>query len=161
MAFLKYKDLPMHLKAVVEISAFFKVGVDEEEIKMLEDIGWKIRHVLEVSDTPHSFFNYVQQSRGEFSCLLPAYEKLKTAWTSERSLNYLAAGKPVILSDTGESKFLPKNEGLLRFSNMKEAVRCFELVESDYDFHSKRAREIVTEFFEASKVAQSMLEIVL
>lgn len=107
------------------------------------------------------FYNYVQQFWGEFSYLLPAYTKLQSAWTSERSLNYLAAGKPVILSDTGESSFLPNDEGILRFSDMKQAVKCFEQVEMNYNFHSKRAREIIKEYFEASKVIKRMLEISL
>jgi glycosyltransferase involved in cell wall biosynthesis len=162
ISFLKFKELPSYVDSPVEIAAFFSEGeFDNSEISMLEGYGWKIRHVLEVSDTPYTFQQYVQQSRGEFSCLLPAYTKLKTAWTSERSLNYLAAGKPVILTDTGESIFLPKNEGILRFSTMKEAVQCFKEVERNYDFHSKRAKEIIREYFDAKKVTSRLLEQIL
>ena len=161
-AFLKFRELPMYVNSPLEIAAFFSEdGFDDREKDMLTNYGWKVKHVLEVSATPNAFHSYVQHSRGEFSCLLPAYSKLKTAWTSERSLNYLAAGKPVILSDTGASNFLPTSEGILRFGNMKQATKCFELVEKDYEFHSKRAMEIANEFFEASKVIKKILEITM
>lgn len=52
IAFLKYKDLPDLITSPVEIAAFFKEGHDESEIAMLRDPGWRVRHVLEISDTP-------------------------------------------------------------------------------------------------------------
>ena len=46
----------------------------------------------------------------------------QTRWFSERSAQYLAAGKPVITQETGFSNVLPTGEGLFGFSTMEEIV---------------------------------------
>ena len=45
-------------------------------------------------------------------------------WFSERSATYLAAGRPVILQDTGFGAALPTGEGLFAFADLDEAVEA-------------------------------------
>jgi hypothetical protein len=159
IAFLKYVELPRQVSARLEIAAFFGATVhDDHDRAVLRENGWGVRHVLDVSSTPQAFQEYLQMSRGEFSCLLPAYTILQTAWTSERTLNYLASGRPAIIQDTGASRFLPRDQGLLRFRTADEAVRCFETVENDYSHHCAAARKLVEEHFDATTVASRLLE---
>jgi hypothetical protein len=48
-------------------------------------------------------------------------------------------------------------EGLLAFSNVEEAATSLELVESNYDNHSRRARETAEAYFDARLVLLKIL----
>src|SRR5439155_11310352 len=120
--------------------------------------GWSVRHVFDVSSTPEAHRAYVQQSRGEFGCMKRGYILLGTAWTSERTLNYLASGKPAIVQYTGRSRFLPDAEGLFRFRSVDEAAAMLEAAESEYERHCRAARTLTEEHFDARKVVARVLE---
>jgi hypothetical protein len=53
---------------------------------------------------------------------------------------------------------LPDAAGLLRFTNLKEAVDLLNDAEENYDFHSNAARGLAEEFFDAKKVVGRILE---
>jgi hypothetical protein len=159
-AFLEYAELPRHTTAKLEIAIPLLESEDVTgDRRYLEQLGWSIRHVFEVSISPQTHQAYVQQSRGEFSCMKRAYALLETAWISERTINYLASGKPALVQFTGSSNFLPDCEGLLRFRNFSEAVQYLALLEKNYDSHSRAARQLAEEFFEAKKVIQRAIEL--
>jgi hypothetical protein len=82
---------------------------------------------------------------------------LRTGWFSERSACYLAAGRPVITQDTGFGAVLPTGEGLFAFNSMDEILTAFDAVRSDYDRHSRLAREIAQEYFRAETVLAKLL----
>ena len=84
--------------------------------------------------------------------------QLQNAWVSDRTICYLASGKPAIVQDTGPSRFLPDAEGLFRFRNIDEAVRMISLVESDYDRQCQAARALAETYFDAEKVIAAVLE---
>ena len=106
---------------------------DHDDRAAMERHGWRIRHSAEVSSTPESYQDYVQHSRGEISCVKPSCLKLQNAWISDRSLCYLASGKPVVVQDTGPSAYLPMEEGLFRFSTPEEAAAALATVNADSD----------------------------
>jgi len=64
----------------------------------------------------------------------------------------LAAGRPVVVQDTGFSDVLPVGEGILPFTTPDEAVAGIRAVESDYDRHAHAARAIAEEWFDSDKV---------
>jgi hypothetical protein len=156
-AFLAYSDLPARTSTPLELALCLAPG-DEEEGRLLEERGWKIRHAWTVSSGPEQYRAYIQQSRGEFSVVKPSYVWLNTAWISDRTLCYLASAKPAVVQDTGPSRFLPDSEGLFRFRNLEEAARALSRVESDYERHCRLARELAEEHFDAQKVVGSVLE---
>jgi glycosyltransferase involved in cell wall biosynthesis len=84
--------------------------------------------------------------------------RLRTGWFSERSACYLAAGRPVVVQDTGFGTVLPLGEGLFAFNTTDEALAAFEAIASDYERHSRAAREIAEEYFRAEKVLARMLD---
>lgn len=131
---------------------------DEEEKHFLESKGWIVKDSWDVTDTLSSYKTYIENSKGEFSCVKPHYRKMQTAWISDRSLCYLAMGKPVIMEYTGPSSFLPDHAGLLRFSSFDEAVKCIEEVQVNYDKHCQLARQLAEEYFDAKKVTKKILE---
>src|SRR5215510_6645369 len=88
----------------------------------------------------------------EFCCARPSYVRLQDAWISDRTICYLASGKPAIVQHTGPSRFLPDNAGLFRFHDMEGAVRCLETAAADYERHCRLARALSEEYFDAEKV---------
>jgi len=58
---------------------------------------------------PDEIQSYIQGSKGEFSAAKPLCIRLRNAWISDRSICYLASGKPVIVEDTGPREGLNKS----------------------------------------------------
>jgi hypothetical protein len=156
-AFLDYLDLPSRTSTRLEL-ALGLAPSDEEESRLLEERGWKIRHAWTVSSEPELYRAYIQQSRGEFSVVKPSCVWLSNAWISDRTLCYLASAKPAVIQHTGPSRFLPDSEGLLRFRTLEEAARALSAVEADYERHCRLARELAEEHFDAQKVVGRVLE---
>jgi len=155
-AFLPYLGLPRRLGRQFELA--LDMGVDDEDQVMFWEQGWRIRESVSVASTPWEYQRYIQDSRGEFSCAKPHCVRLKNAWISDRSLCYLASGKPAIVQHTGPSRFLPDAAGLFRFRNPEEAVRHLETVLNDYEGQCRLARALAAEHFDAKKVVKSVLE---
>jgi hypothetical protein len=83
---------------------------------------------------------------------------LQNAWISDRTLCYLASGKPAVVQHTGASRFLPDAEGLFRFRSLEEAARALSTAESDYERYGRLARALAEEYFDAHKVVGRVLE---
>jgi hypothetical protein len=156
-SFLEYSSLPSLTTAQLEL-ALCLAPDDHEEQQFLEQRGWKIRHAWEVTSTPEQYRAYIQRSRGEFSCAKPSCMLLQNAWISDRTLCYLASGKPAVVQHTGPSRFLPDAEGLFRFRSLEEAAYALDTVESDYERQCRLARKLAEEYFDARKVVESVLE---
>ncbi len=156
-SFLEYQDLPHRTPVPLELAVCLAEFYDEYR-QILEPKGWRLRESWDVTATPAAYRTYVQRSRGEFSCAKPAYISLETAWVSDRTLCYLASGKPAVVQYTGASQFLPDAQGLFRFRNMDEAVRGLATAETDYERQGRAARALVEEHFDARRVVASVLE---
>jgi hypothetical protein len=154
--FLPFLDLPQHTTQPMEL--VLRLSGDYVEQAALEERGWRVREACEVVPTPWDYQRYVQDSCGEFSCVKPSCVRLQNAWVSDRTLCYLASGKPAVIEHTGPSRFLPDAAGLFRFRDMGEAVRCLETVAADYDRQCRLARALAEEYFDAQKVVGSVLE---
>ena len=153
--FLPFLDLPRKVRQPLELAIF--LAGEEAEYKMLREKGWRVRESHEATPTAEAFRGYVQNSAGEFGCAKPAYVRYRTAWLSNRTLCYLASGKPCVVQNTGPSKILPNAEGMFRFDTPDEAAKAFEEIASDYDKQSHLARKLAEEFFDAKKVAEGLL----
>src|SRR3989454_10654534 len=144
VAFLEYSDLPSRTTARLELAICLAEHYEEWRARM-QPLGWKIRDAWEGSATPDRYRAYSQHARGEFSCVKPSCVTLANAWVSDRTLCYLASGKPAVVQHTGKSRLLPNADGLFRFRNMDEAVRALSAAESDYARHSRLARQLAEE----------------
>src|SRR5205823_11878062 len=125
------------------ISLFLRTERDLTERGDLEKRGWRIRQSRDVADTPENYQAYIQRSRGEFSCAKRSCMKFQNAWVSDRTLCYLASGKPVVVQDTGPSAFLPNGRGMFRFNTPQQAAEAFEAINADYERHCRAARDLV------------------
>jgi len=157
VAFLEFADLPRLTNQPLELALFLRTERDLTERGDLEKRGWHIRQSCEVAATPELYQAYIQQSRGEFSCAKRSCVKFQNAWVSDRTLCYLASGKPVVVQNTGPSAFLPEGEGMFRFSTPAEAVRALEVINGDYEKHCRAARRIAETFFDAKQVVKEIL----
>lgn len=120
--------------------------------------GWRLKDAYEAAKSPEIYQSYIQNSRGEFSCVKPSCLRFQNAWISDRTICYLASGKPVVVQNTGPSIFLPNGEGMFRFSSIEEAVESFAVINSDYEKHCKAARQIAESYFDAKKITAKILD---
>jgi hypothetical protein len=155
--FLPFLGLPQLTPAALEL-ALAITDADAKERAMLERLGWRIRKATDIAETPHQYQQYIQSSRAEFSCVKPSCVKFQNAWISDRTLCYLASGKPAVVQHTGPSKYLPDRSGLLRFHDVNDAVECLEIVMTEPEQQSRQARALAEDLFDARRVTASVVE---
>jgi hypothetical protein len=114
--------------------------------------GWRLRDGFEVSSGAATYRSYLAHSLGEWSVAKNAYVASRSGWFSCRSACYLALGVPVIVQDTGFSKWLPSGKGLLTFSTLAEASAAIARVADNPKEHVEAARAVAVEFFDSDKV---------
>lgn len=153
MEFPKVREVPRHIGARLEVA----VGGNQAPREEWRRLGWSVVQSEEISRTAEAYRHYVQQSRGEFGVAKNVYVATGSGWFSCRSVCYLAAGRPVVVQDTGYSRHLPTGEGLFAFASVGEAVRALNTVEADYTRHSRAARELAREHFSSEKVLGELL----
>jgi hypothetical protein len=132
-------------------------GGDNEDHALLESHGWRVRRAQEVAGSPEAYRAYIQRSRAEFSVAKPSCMRFRNAWVSDRSLCYLASGKPVVVQDTGRSTFLPNGLGMFRFSTLDEIVDAVAAIDADYEKHCRAARELAEAHFEGKAILEGVL----
>ena len=121
--------------------------------------GWQIHDPLKASLTPSDFVQFIHQSKGEWSIAKQGYVISRSGWFSDRSCCYMASGKPVVLQDTGFSKYIPVGDGVLAFSNVEECLSAFETINTDYGYHARKAREIVAGYFAHDNVLGQLIKL--
>jgi hypothetical protein len=162
VSFLDFLELPRKTSQVLELALYLSATVlDADARRLLESRGWRVRHSREVAGTPEAYQAYVRGSRGEFSCAKPSCMKFQNAWVSDRTLCYLASGKPAVVQDTGPSAFLPNGEGMFRFSSLEQAADALAAVNADYPRHCRAARQIAEAYFDARRVLARLLNLAL
>ena len=160
--FLRIVDLPSRTDQPLELAVC--LGENDEDVadrELLVRNGWRVRHSFQVSRNPQAYREYIRTSRGEFSCVKPSCLFFQNAWISDRTLCYLASGRPAVVQHTGPSSYLPNGDGLFRFTTVDEAVAAFELINSDYDYQCDAARQLAERYFDAEAVARIVLEAAL
>jgi hypothetical protein len=120
--------------------------------------GFSIAPVVPMSLDIDEYRRYVSGSRGEFTVAKDIYVRPRTGWFSDRTVCYLAAGRPVVTQRTGFEKFILTGEGLLGFDTPDEAVDAIRAINADYPRHARAAREIAAEYFDAEKLLDEIAE---
>jgi len=129
-----------------------------QKFRRLTKNGWGAEDGPSLSLTPQQYHQLISNSRAEFSVAKNVYVALRTGWFSCRSACYLAAGKPVVVQDTGFGSVIPAGEGIVSFSTLDEAVSAIDTVESNYRKHAHAAREIAEEYFNSDKILKRLLD---
>jgi hypothetical protein len=157
VSFLELAELPHLTDQALELALLIGSERDLAEKQEMERRGWRIRHSSEVAGSPEAYQGYIQHSRGEFSCAKRSCREFQNAWVSDRTLCYLASGKPVVVQDTGPSAFLPNGEGMFRFSTPQDAVEAFAAINADYERHCREARAVAETYFDATRTLANVL----
>jgi len=156
LEFIKFQALPSKTRAPLRLA--MGMGVDgQRPAEKLRALGWDLVEPQEVVPDHQTYRGFINGSRGEWSIAKHGYVAAKTGWFSCRTACYLAAGKPAVVQETGWSTHIPSDKGVLPFSTIEEAADALSKIERDYSTHSKRAREIAEEFFDARKVCRNLL----
>jgi len=131
--------------------------VEVNDIALLTDNSWSLVDPKVIAGDPWAYQTYIQNSKAEFMVAKNMYVETNSGWFSDRSICYLASGKPVLAQDTGIKHLYPTGEGLLTFATMNEAVSGAEEISQDYARHSRAARNIAEEYFDSDKVLSRLL----
>src|SRR4029079_26588 len=110
---------------------------DHSDLERLDRSGWRVVEPRIVARHPLAFRRYIQGSGAEFSVAQGIYVETNSGWFSDRSVGYLASGKPVLVQDTGFAKNVSSRDGLLTFRTLEEATAGAARIECDYDAHCR------------------------
>ena len=155
MEFEKFSDLPKHVPFPLEVAL---TSAPSGKEKVLKAQGWRVANAHAVTSTYDHFMKYISNCKGEFSVVKNMYAATCSGWFSDKSAAFLASGRPVVLQETGFSNYIPCGEGLFAVKNTEEAANAIETIESNYDWHSKRAFEIAQEYLDTTKVLGKLLK---
>jgi hypothetical protein len=156
LEFARFRDLPS--KTNVPLRLAMGMGVDgQRPAQELRQLGWDLVEPQEAVPDHRAYRSFLTNSRGEWSVAKHGYVEGRTGWFSCRTACYLAAGRPAVVQETGWSRHLPSDRGVLPFTTLDEAAEGLGKVTRNYSEHSKAAREIALEFFDAKKVCQELL----
>ena len=153
----KLLELPGLVAADLELALEIEAG-DEADQRALREHGWHLADPAAVAGDTASYRRYIAESLGELMVAKGMYVETRSGWFSERSIAYLASGKPVVALDTGFAERYPTGEGLVAFRDVEGAREGIEAVRGNWERHSRAAREIAAEHFEAKKVLGRLLE---
>lgn len=153
--FRKVLEVAGRASQPIEIATNLTSGTDYERAIAG---GFSIAPVIPMSLDIDRYRDYVSSSRGEFTVSKDIYVRPRTGWFSDRTVCYLAAGRPVVTQRTGFEKFIPTGAGLLGFDTPDEAVEAIRTINADYPRHARAAREIAVEYFDALKVLDEIAE---
>lgn len=156
--FRKFIQLPKRVHPVALEIAINSGKTSRTPKDLLRHHGWRVEDPDQACPTLDSYRTYIESSKAEWSVAKNGYVVGQSGWFSCRSACYLAAGKPVIVQDTGFSSILPTGEGLLPFNTMEEAIAAIQAVESGYARHAQAAREIAEHYFDSAKVLDHLIQ---
>ena len=131
---------------------------ETDDLALLEANGWSLVDPSVVAGDPWSYRAYVQGSRAEFMVAKNMYVQTSSGWFSDRSICYLASGKPVLAQDTGLQGLYPTGEGLITFTTLEEALAGVEELSGDYARHAYAARALAENHFDSDKVLSRLLD---
>jgi hypothetical protein len=157
-SFRRLLDLPARSGAHIRPALMIHRG-EKNDLVALRTHRWDLVDPAEVAPTPDAYRQFVQWSKGELGIAKSGYVESRCGWFSDRSVCYLASGRPVVAQDTGFGAYLPTGEGLFAFSTVDEAAAAMEAVEQDYARHCRRARELAAGYFRSERVLGTLLEL--
>lgn len=130
---------------------------DAHDAERLRAGGWTLLDPALVGDV-EGFRRFVRCSGAEFSTAQGVYVETRSGWFSDRTVRYLASGRPALVQDTGFSEHLPVGEGLLAFSTPAEARDGAHAIVADYARHSRAARTIAERCFAPEPALAPLLD---
>jgi glycosyltransferase involved in cell wall biosynthesis len=119
--------------------------------------GWNLANPLEATESIEAYRAFIAGSYADLGVAKHAYVASRSGWFSDRSLCYLASGRPVLHQDTGFTDWLAPGQGVFPFRDADDVVAALAEIERDYARHAAAARALAEDRFEARKVLARML----
>jgi len=155
--FKRFLELPSKVAPTVLEIAVNKGKTRRTPYDLLSHKGWRVVDPEKICPDLDGYRTYIESSRAEWSVAKNGYVLGRPGWFSCRSACYLAAGRPVVVQNTGFSSVLPVGEGILSYKTIEEAVDAIHEVEINYARHAKTAREIAEAYFDSDKVLTKLI----
>ena len=127
------------------------------DLKLLRRGGWWLVDPVRAAGDPCAYQTYIQRSAAEFMVAKNMYVATRSGWFSDRSICYLASGKPVLIQDTGLAGHYPVGAGLLTFSSLEGARDGVKHIIENYSTHASQARRIAEQYFDSDRVLTRLL----
>jgi hypothetical protein len=153
--FERLLELPARVPVVLELALS---GADTLTRERFVAAGWVVREAADVTASLGAYGGYIAGSQAELSAAKHAYVSTRSGWFSDRSVCYLAAGRPVILQDTGIATWLDADYGVVTFASVDEATEAVARVTRELHKHARAAREIAREVFDYRIVLPRLLQ---
>jgi hypothetical protein len=154
--FRKFLELPRRSQRPFQLALDIHPA-ETRDRALLAEHGWMLVDPRRAAGDPWSYRAFIQNSRAEFLVAKNMYVQSQSGWFSDRSLCYLASGKPVLAQDTGLGHLYPTGEGFVTFTTPDEALAGVEAIERDYPRHARAARALAEEYFASDKVLSKLL----
>ena len=107
---------------------------------------------------PVDFQRYVQGSDAEFSVAQGIYVETQSGWISDRTIRYLASGRPALVQDTGQVLSHAHHAGFLTFADLDGAVEAAAPSAASIRRMRRAARLIAEQHFDSDKVLSDFLK---
>jgi hypothetical protein len=149
-------DLPTRTRERFELALAIHPG-ETTDLAALAANGWHLLDPAAVAGTPDQYQQFIQGSKAEFGLAKSGYAASRCGWFSDRSVCYLASGRPVIAQETGFSRYLPTGTGLFAFARADDVLAAIEAINADYVRHARAAQSIAEEYFDSDRVLTRLL----
>jgi hypothetical protein len=149
---------PTDLEVAVRVAGPKRRRVPQDLAARLARHGWRVVDPAEACADLDSYRRYIESSKAEWSVAKNGYVVGQPGWFSCRSACYLAAGRPVVVQDTGFAGVIPVGEGVLCFRTLEEAAAAIQEVQANYSRHARAARAIAEEYFDSDKVLTRLID---
>jgi hypothetical protein len=153
----RFGDLPASTGMTLEIALAID-NSDAVDRRTLICGGWSLRDPLTVAGDLGSYRSYIHGSMAEFSTAKQAYVAMRTGWFSDRSACYLAAGRPVIMPDTGFGTLPSSGDAVLIYRTRDEAAEALAAVAAAPARHAAAALAFAEQHLDGRLVARALLE---
>jgi hypothetical protein len=154
--FRKFIELPRRAKQQFEVAMDIH-SAETKDLAALSENGWALVSPAAVASDTDTYRLYIQQSLAELMIAKNMYVATQGGWFSDRSICYLASGKPVLAQETGFSRQYPGGKGLIAFTTLDEAIDGARRIAADPRSHSLAARQIAEDHFDSGKVLPALL----
>jgi hypothetical protein len=151
--------LPQHLERPCVIATDLTPGWGD--YTAFREAGWQFMPASEVCKSVSSYLRFIAQSRGEIGIAKDGYVVSRAGWMSDRSVVYLALGRPVVFQDTGWTEAVTPGPGMLIFHDVDDCARAICSIEDEYDTHSRAAQSLADTTFSPQQVLRPLLEKIL
>jgi hypothetical protein len=137
-------------------AAVVAAGMPSSVISEFRSGGWEVMPAVIGAEVTR-YREFVRSSVAELSAAKHGYVASRSGWLSDRTVCYLASGRPAIVQSTGQERVVAGDAGLITFQSADEAVVRLREVRDDLERHVDAALDLARSVFAHDVVLPSLL----